>query len=420
MSRSGGQTPGRRPRRTGVLRRDSNDLVNEQRIVDSGVRQSFTPHQPIQRGKELSGRRREIHEGIETLNTPGRHVLIINRPGLGGTSMANALAHAYAQTTHQEYVAVKHCDHLDKFESILEVPLVAAGVDPNLIEYETGHATTQKAELGPLVVARGSRERQTTLSTTHRPNGEISASRAAEYLAPQQSFLPVDKLDAVRDPTTHLKIAELVKQLSDRGSQFKLLLVGDAETATELTTPSHLSHQPLHVIKLHPLLGDDMRDIIDRGASELKLSYHDEVMDAIAWISDGYPHFTHLLALKCAEHAILSRQDHIGWFEFSSAMTAARNDADNALQTAYDATVQHQSSPAVVEVLKAAAELDDNEFNVKQLQLGVTSLPRGLASINGSTILRPIGNRNYEFTDPRMRSYIRIAHHLTGPPESVR
>jgi hypothetical protein len=50
---------------------------------------------------------------------------------------------------------------------------------------------------------------------------------------------------------------------------------------------------------------DELAEIIIVGAKNLDLSFDLAVVDRIVDVSAGYPYFTHLLSLKCAEDAII-------------------------------------------------------------------------------------------------------------------
>ena len=67
-------------------------LNREKKIAESGVRDIFAPHRPIAEGNLLFGRQTEVRSIIETLNTPGQHVLLYGERGVGKTSIANVIS----------------------------------------------------------------------------------------------------------------------------------------------------------------------------------------------------------------------------------------------------------------------------------------------------------------------------------------
>ena len=64
----------------------------------------------------------------------------------------------------------------------------------------------------------------------------LTPSVVAESLKKHHGLLYIDEFDALRSTTHKHNISELIKQLSDNGSPFKVLIVGIADTAAELNT----------------------------------------------------------------------------------------------------------------------------------------------------------------------------------------
>ncbi|NUT91319.1 MAG: ATP-binding protein [Saccharothrix sp.] len=401
-----------RPRYHGGLLADPFDLIAEADVVASRVREVFTPHQPIQPGYMLAGRGAEISRVVQVLNTPGQHVLLYGDRGVGKSSLANVATYAAHQATMLRYY-VKRCDHTDTFESIFREPLAVAGVDVQRVEYTAQETTTTKQDAKLFDVVGVERERQRGSTTTYRPDGVIGAADAARHLARLNGFMLIDELDVVQDPATRRKIAELIKHLSDSSAPFTLFLVGIADTAAELTDGHKSVQRSLRETKLHRMSTDELSAIVRAGADALRLRFKEDVVAEIARVSAGFPHFTHLLALKCAERAIRERATVITLDSLPAAMATAVDDAESTLQTQYARSIR-SSSTTFRDVLIAAASLDEDEFTVSQLR---TRLPDGpnparalskLSSPAGATILRHLTRGVYRFTDPRMRSYIRI------------
>ncbi|WP_253831087.1 hypothetical protein [Prauserella aidingensis] len=152
---------------------------------------------------------------------------------------------------------------------------------------------------------------------------------------------------------------------------------------------------------------------------------NDDVINAIVRLSAGYPHFTHLLALKSAESAIGDGKEVVGNADLEKALSLAVQDAEGTLKTVYDDSVRSKSSPMYEEILAAAASLDTEEFNAAALRDAIekrTGAPisqgslqnyfQRLMSRDRATILRRVGQGVYRFEDPRMRSYVRIVNQI--------
>lgn len=395
-------------------------LEREQVIAASSVRAVFTPHQPVSQSTLLFGRTEEVRGLVETLNTPGQHVLLYGDRGVGKSSLANVVADV-VRVAMGRTVYRKRCDSQDTFETIVQAPLKAVGADLTL----TGLSTTDNIRMsgalrgGPL--SAGGESSQEVLAT-YTATGSLSPSTVAQALRNLDALLVVDEADAIASGDDRRKLAELIKHLSDEGSAFKIMVVGIAATGGELTAAHPSVQRCLRETKLRRMRDAELEEIVTSGASALKLNFATEVTHSIVRLSAGYPHFTHLLALKCAEEAITRGRHEIRHEHLRDAMQLALTDAEGTLRRVYADSVRSASDMYRV-ILVAAASLTDEEFGSSELRDAIesrTSEPISQGSLNnyfqrlvsrdGTTILRRTGQGYYRFEDPRMPSYVRIAN----------
>ncbi len=80
---------------------------------------------------------------------------------------------------------------------------------------------------------------------------------------------------------------------------------------------------------------DELREIINTGAKKLRLVFEYPVIRAIVEMSAGYPHFTHLLALKCAEEAIAESRYAVTLKDLETAMGVASEEVEGTLKNTY-------------------------------------------------------------------------------------
>lgn len=112
-----------------MANRDLFGLDREQRIRKSGVRNIFTPHQPVHSVKLFFGRQSLVKKLIEQINTPGQHALLYGDRGVGKSSLANVTAELLLKRLIQGKLYAKRCDSKDTFETILDEPLREVGID---------------------------------------------------------------------------------------------------------------------------------------------------------------------------------------------------------------------------------------------------------------------------------------------------
>jgi Cdc6-like AAA superfamily ATPase len=391
--------------------------------MDSGVRDVFTPHQPVREQELLFGRDREVTRLIAFMNTPGQHGLLFGERGVGKSSLANVAVEAHLAQVVDGNVFRKRCDKNDTFETVLEAPLRAVGFELNLVEVEEGVGRKRGGKLDLKVVGWAT-GMETARRATYRRTEDVSPSRAAEFIGKSRALLLIDEADAL-DDTAKQKLAELMKQLSDEGSGFKVLMVGIAETAAGLTAAHPSVSRCLRETKLGRMSDDELEEIVSVGATRVGLTFTSEAVAAIVTCSAGYPHFTHLLALKCAESAIAVGRTKISKDDVVTAMGVAITDTEGSLRASYEDACRSQGTEMYRIVLMAAATLDAAEFPADDLRSAISNItgnPISQGSLNNylqrlvdyddSKILRRTAKGVYRFTDPRMPSFVKIANRM--------
>ncbi len=233
----------------------------------------------------------------------------------------------------------------------------------------------------------------------------------------------IDEADAITNSSDKKKIAELIKQLSDANSPFKIVVVGVAKTGEELTAGHPSVERCLKEVSLQRMTDDDLKKIILNGMNKLSLRPDDVVVNKIVDISAGYPHFTHLVCLKCAESAIINGNKHITKETLKSALNEAVKDSEGALQRMLESTLRVLSKPQEYKFLLLTAsycntpefrssELRDKLKEKFNLDVNSTSLSRRLTKLTDGrklTILEKPARGCFKFSDPRMPSFLKMA-----------
>lgn len=219
-----------------------------------------------------------------------------------------------------------------------------------------------------------------------------------------------------------------MKQLSDADSSFKIMVVGIADTGQKLVAGHKSIERCLGEVKLDRLGISELRQIIEIGQTKIvghKIKFDGSVINSIVNISNGYPYFTHLLALKCCEDAIASGKTTIRSDDLAQATIIAAESAEGALQGTYQFAIRSASVHGDLYrvILLAAARMPKHEFAAKDLRAEIckihgkdVSQPRlsnfysTLITESEDSILRRVGKGVYCFNDPRFPSFIRIVN----------
>ena len=396
-------------------------LDRELKIKKSGVRDVFTPHQPVQSMDLFFGRQKEVQKLLEQINTPGQHAILYGERGVGKSSLANIATQVLIKRVISGRLYPKRCDSNDTFETILAPALSDLGIEVDLESLTKVHKQHGKGGLKiPIAEAGFGSERET--AKTYRPQ-QFTPSVVADFLKDKHGLLYIDEADRIQAPEDKVALAELIKLLSDSASPFKIIIVGVAETAEELTGGHPSVQRCLKETRLRRMDDSELEQIVSEGASKVGLKFEAGVTRLIVRISSGYPHFTHLLALKCAEEAVASEVPLIDRNCLDRAIVLAVGDAEGTLRRQYMEATRSYGTEMYRNVLRAAAGLGRTEFTAPQLRTALENLTgqsitqgalnnylKRLVAEDYSNILHRCSKGVYQFSDPRMPSFIRLAN----------
>ncbi|WP_320908591.1 AAA family ATPase [Bacteroides nordii] len=383
---------------------------DERRLKESGVRNVFTPHTPINQENLFRGRMVEVQQILSTLNTPGQHVLLFGDRGVGKSSLANVTSSKLIKIAGKELV-IKRCSKSDSFSSIFEDVLVKCGVDMSI---QTKNRSGNLSVNG--IGYQECTERKGFFDKAKSPSWVCDKVKDFNIL------LLVDEFDSIQDKDDKHKVAEVIKLLSDSNSLFKIFVVGIAESAEELTAGHPSVQRCLKEIKLSKMSNRELVDIINSGSAKLKLNFKRDAKFRICGLSSGYPHFTHLIALKAAEMAIINEIVDIDIEQINEAIEKSIIDCENSLRQSYEETVKSSSTMAIYrKVLYATALCYDEFIRSKDIrfiyklifeeeitQQRLNQYLSKLVSNSNDKILKRLTKGVYRFADPRMSSYIRL------------
>lgn len=402
-------------------------IEREKKILKVGIREVFTPHQPINSVDLFFGRKAEVRSLLEQMNTPGQHSLLYGDRGVGKTSLANVAAIVLKELVEGRLYQ-KRCDSSDTFSSVLAAPLKDAGFDVRVSAIQRTKTTGGDLSLGVSQTKLALGGEKATMESLRGVDAQaLSPAWVAEQLVDTPALFVVDESDAIPNGEDRKKLAELIKQLSDSASPFKVLVVGIADTAQQLTGGHPSVHRCLRETKLGRMSDGELIEIVRKGAERLGLSFSEHATQAIVSLSAGYPHFTHLLALKCAEQAAAADRTLVSLDDLEYALAAAAGDAEGTLKRQYDDAVRSYQTDMYKTVVGAAAQCTVPDFragelrrkikeryNVDITQPALNNYLQRLVSEGDATILRRLSKGVYRFNDPRMPSYVRIAEGRIG------
>ncbi|MBI4979890.1 MAG: AAA family ATPase [Spirochaetes bacterium] len=397
---------------------DSFGLDGEIKILESNIRNIFTPHQPINSKEFFFGRTEQVSKVIQSLNTPGLHFLLYGERGVGKSSLGNITVELVINTLYKDCTFVKRCDRQTTIEELFEKPLASIGVNVFEVSSITKELSGINAGLDFKVVKiNGSDGNEKQI--TYKPNS-ITPSYISEKLASKKGVLFIDEFDSLSKETKE-KVGELVKLLSDEKSPFKLLIVGVGNSIAELMSGNASISRHVKQIKLSRMTNDEIKQLVVSGSSKIGLTYNDDVINKILDVSSGYPHFAHLLALKSGEKAIKNNLNVVEYKLLIESINDSIQDTEEFLQHTWNSTMQTLQSEIYLQILMVCAALQANEIKAKvlrekllsmfNLQITQNELNQYLIRLvadDESKLLHRITKGIYRFSDPRMSSFVKL------------
>ena len=190
------------------------DLEKERRIVNSGIRNIFTPYQPVMDRDLFFGRQSEVAGIIQQLNTPGQHSLLFGDRGVGKSSLAN-IASDVLKPLAGDVRLVKRCDSTDTFRTIVEPLLLKVGIDLRVTS-----TAVEKKEGGDAGINAGFAKAGVNSTTTGKTSFDGVANKAdspgwvAEQVGTLEALFLLDEIDVIPSGEKE-KVAEFIKQLND-------------------------------------------------------------------------------------------------------------------------------------------------------------------------------------------------------------
>jgi Cdc6-like AAA superfamily ATPase len=388
------------------------DFTEQQRLEhERKVKAAFSPHSPINHPDFFSGRIEQIRAAADAITTPGLSVVIYGERGVGKTSLANILKDLLQDVVGLSRV---NCAQADDFTDVVRRSATA-------LRFRTQEETTG---FGAQVtdVVRGLDE--------YLPQDDegVSPDAIAELLSTLPPFvvLVIDEFDRLRTKAG-AAFADMIKALSDRGADTTIVLVGVAEDISQLVANHASVERCLRQIQLPRMSDKEVEQIIDKGLAKTEMTVGSgKVKSRIVSVSQGFPHYAHLLAQNAARAALDAGRLSIADSDVSSGMITAVEFSDQTHRDLYHKAVTGTKKKHLwKEVVLACALAESDErgyFSSRAVQESLSRiirrpviqqtvafhLGRLIESSRGPLLHRigPERRYRYGFINPLMRPFL--------------
>jgi Cdc6-like AAA superfamily ATPase len=271
------------------------------------VAEVFTPGAPIDDFALFGGRMEQVLDVINTVGQRGQHVMLYGERGVGKTSLANVLSDIFADN---ELAALRsvgvNCQTNDTYASVWtnifrELEWDGnGGWDSAVIPSEPEHV------------------------------------RHALQRLDSRTLIVIDELDRLEDQETLSLLSDTIKSLSDHSVPVTLVLVGVADSVDDLIGDHQSIARALTQIHMPRMSVRELEEIIEKGLAELGLNITRDAKQRIARLSEGLPHYTHLLSLYAGQRTIADDRAEIRDVDVDRAIRLAVQKAQHSIRTAYE------------------------------------------------------------------------------------
>jgi energy-coupling factor transporter ATP-binding protein EcfA2 len=292
--------------------------------------QVFSPGAPIDESDLFAGRIEQVRDLLDTVYQRGQHAIVFGERGVGKTSLANTFT-KFMHSPISQVIAVRvNCDGIDSYSSIWRKALADWGED-----------VFPEGDFGPFEVRRAL--------------GGISLNNVA--------IIILDEFDRLRNDAAKTLIADTIKDLSDGSVRATVIAVGVADSVGDLLKEHASIGRNLIEVPMPRMKDAELEEIVEKRLARLNMTIAKTVLQRIVKLSQGLPHYTHLLGLHATRAAVDSRTGNITMVHLNAAVVTCLDRAQQSVKEAYHrATSSPRKESLFREVLLACALADTDEL----------------------------------------------------------
>lgn len=309
----------------------------------------FLPSAPIQNRDLFSGRATHITTLADAITQPGLHAIIYGERGVGKTSLSYVIGplvqYVFDQTPPDQepsrLVARASAHSTDDFSSIWN------GIFDEI---------SWEADQPHFGLKRGSAREKQSISEAFDLPEKLGVNEVRRVLAqmPGGIFI-IDEFDRAVNRCSS-EFTDLIKSLSDFSIDCTVILVGVSDTIDALIADHASIRRALIQVMLPRMEAKEIHEILAKAQQSLKVTFSSAAEGLIVHVSQGFPHYAHLLGRESVRLAARRRSRNI---ERQDAIGALKNAVGFAQQSVTDtflkATHSTQSNNIYRHVLLACA-----------------------------------------------------------------
>ena len=374
------------------------------------VSRVFTPRSPVTVRELFSGRTDQVDKVFDALGQIGLHAILYGERGVGKTSLANIIQLVASSRGTRILTCKVNCEAADTFQTIWRKALKE-------FKYNTTHRGIGFTAVEDSEIKR--------LSDHVSEQLDANSLRLLFAAAGAHILVIFDEFDRLSSKASKA-FTDVIKTLADTNAKVTLLLVGVADTVGRLIVDHASVARALVQIHMPRMQTAELTQIIVTGSKKLRVAFDDAATEQIVQLSQGLPHYTHLVARNSVRQACKRRSRCVSSDDVAHALTDAVNDAQHSIKTQYhNATSSSHKSALFKEVLLAcalarkdglsyfqAADVVEPLSAIMGKSYQIPAFARHLSKLceqARSAVLHKTGERRryrYRFTEPLLEPFI--------------
>ena len=320
--------------------------------------QVFTPSAPIRDATLFSGRGDILIRIADAVNQIGMHCILFGERGVGKTSMANFVRLMLAELATPELtVAQINCDTADRYGTLMRKLMRQVATVQN--RPQLGFTAGNDQSLAML---------DSRLPENPAPADLLNLLNAV----PANWLFILDEVDRLEDRETIALLTDTIKAFSDYAVPATFLLVGVASDVSVLIGEHPSIERCLTQVRMPRMTPDELAKIVKSGLAQVDMRVDDAVRWYIPAVSQGYPHYTHLLSLHAARQALRAGRDCVERSDIAAAIRESLEMTERSIRDRYSAAVYSPNPAALyapVLLACAMAQTDDlGYFNTQAVR----------------------------------------------------
>lgn len=319
-------------------------------ILDLIATNVFTPARPVREADLFAGRLQQIRKVVDAIHQDGQHAIIFGERGVGKTSLSNIIATKLRAAGADVLAPKVTCESSDSYATLWRK--VLSEID----------LITKRAVIGfqPAVF----QERQTAAEVIGDQPTPDDIRRLLTLLGGDRLlYIVIDEFDRITDPVTRRAVADTIKAFSDHAVPATIVVVGVSDSVEALIEEHESIERCLVQVLMPRMTPAESAQILSTGSRKLQLAFAPAAADHIVSLSQGLPHYTHLLALHAVRACVDSGDEEVAIAHVESAIAAAVENAQQSLKVTYYKAVTSPRRDALhAAVLLACALAKPDDF----------------------------------------------------------